>query len=95
MREWWNQAWRLGLENPTDQTFVAEDTQDNDCVVAFSRWVKPQEDGNHDRVWPVVDKSVFPDMEVAEAFFQAMEDNRRALLGSQPHWSTSTSCLHA
>ena len=78
----------LGLNNPTDRTFVVVDTAEDDRVVAFSRWMVPQQDGNLERLWPVVDESGF-DLEVAGAFFGGMEENRHAMMGSQPHWCAS------
>ena len=35
----------MGLDNPTDRTFVVEDTEKDKKVVAFSRWMVPQDDG--------------------------------------------------
>jgi hypothetical protein len=49
VRSWLDEAWRLGLKNPTDRTFVAVDPQENDRVVAFSRWMIPNDNGNQER----------------------------------------------
>ena len=39
----------MGLDNPTDRTFVAEDKEDGNKIVAFSRWMVPQQDGKWSR----------------------------------------------
>ena len=38
-RQWWQDAWAIGLENPTDRSFVVEDTENGNTIVAFSRWM--------------------------------------------------------
>lgn len=50
---WWVAAWRLGIrKDPTTRTFVVEDSSCNGELVAYSRWVVPQLDGNLYRLWP-------------------------------------------
>lgn len=44
-----------------------EDSTAEKKLVAFSRWVVPQSDGNLERLWP--DLSSDFDMEISEAFF--------------------------
>ena len=88
MRKWWSEAWQLGLDNPTDRTFVVEDTDNQNKLVAFSRWMVPQQDGNQERPWPEMSESEW-DMEIVENFFGGMEENRRELMGARPHWSTA------
>ncbi|KAF2487360.1 acyl-CoA N-acyltransferase [Neohortaea acidophila] len=85
IHQWWNDAWRIGLDNPTDRTFVVEDTQNDNKIVGFSRWMVPQQDGNLERKWPEVKDDEW-DMEVAGAFFGGMEENRHELMGTKPHW---------
>jgi GNAT superfamily N-acetyltransferase len=74
----------MGLANPTDRTFVVEDTEKDNKIVAFSRWMVPQSDGNLERKWPDLPSSW--DMEVAGAFFGGMEHNREEMMGKRPHW---------
>ena len=76
----------MGLENSTDRSFVVEDTENKNKIVAFSRWMVPQEDGNLERKWPDMSPSDW-DMEIVEAFFGGMEANRAELMGSRPHYS--------
>jgi hypothetical protein len=64
-RKWWDDSWTIGIENPTDRSFVVEDTQDNNKIVAFSRWMVPQSDGNLERRWPEIDPKSW-DMEIVE-----------------------------
>ena len=85
-RQWWDEAWEMGIDNPTDQSFVVEDTKNGNRVVAFSRWMVPQQDGNLERKWPEMKEDEW-DMEVVENFFGGMEQNRHELMGSRPHWS--------
>ncbi|KAK5168973.1 uncharacterized protein LTR77_006282 [Saxophila tyrrhenica] len=94
MRQWWHQAWQISLDNPTDRTFVVEDTSSNDQIVAFSRWMVPQPDGNLERKWPVVDETYFPDMELVGAFFGGMEESRHSLMGKEPHWMLELLGVH-
>ncbi len=86
MRKWWHEAWLMGLNNPTDRTFVVEDTENDNRIVAFSRWMVPQQDGNQERIWPSLDQGP-ADMEVAGSFFGGMEESRHKAMGSKPHWS--------
>lgn len=86
-RRWWNEAWALGVDNPTDRTFVVEDTAQANRIVAFSRWMVPQPDGNQERKWPEMEECEW-DMEVAGAFFGGMESNRLEMMGKRPHWCT-------
>lgn len=37
------------IADPTDRTFVVEDTEKDNKLVGFSRWVMPQQDGNLER----------------------------------------------
>lgn len=85
-RGWWDEAWKMGLENPTDRSFVAVDTTNGDKVVGFSRWMVPQDDGNQERKWPDMSPDEW-DMELVEIFFGGMEENRKELMGVKPHWS--------
>lgn len=91
-RKWWSEGWTISLENPTDRNFVVEDTQANNRIVAFSRWIVPQDDGNKERKWP--DSPMEPQdeehQEVGGAFFGGMEENRAELMGNRPHWCTWT-----
>ena len=87
LRKWWHEAWVLSLDNPTDRTFVAEDIEKDNKIVAFGRWMLPQQDGNLERKFPDLDENEF-DMEVVGAFFGGMEENRHELMGERPHWST-------
>lgn len=89
MRAWWAAAWRKGLENPTDRTFVAVDTEAGGAAVGFSRWQVPQPDGNleHDS-WPPMhpgDGCAW-DLNIVEPFFGGMDVNRETLMGKKPHW---------
>ena len=84
-REWWDAAWALSIDNPTDRNFVIEDTAHGDRIVAFSRWMLPQSDGNQERKWPDMDESKW-DMDLAGAFFGGMEESRKTLMGKRPHW---------
>jgi hypothetical protein len=86
MRSWWKDAWIMGLENPTDRTFVVEDTSAGNRIIGFSRWMVPQADGNLERKWPeMTDERL--DMELADAFWGGMDANREKLMGHRPHWS--------
>lgn len=38
-RKWWDEAFQMGLDDPTVRSFVVTDSDANDRVVAFSRWV--------------------------------------------------------
>ena len=84
-RQWLDQAWSLGLDNPTDRTFVVKDTENDNRIVAFSRWMVPQNDGNQERKWPDINADEY-DMDVLGAFFGGMEENRVELMGKRPHW---------
>jgi GNAT superfamily N-acetyltransferase len=75
----------MGLDNPTDRTFVVEDTQKDNKIVAWSRWMVPQDDGNLERKWPELNPDEY-DMDVLGAFFGGMEENRLELMGQRPHW---------
>lgn len=86
MIEWWNEAWKLGLDSPMDKTFVVEDKTQGNRVVAFSRWVVPQSNGNLNQPWPDVTADLF-DMDTANAFFGGMAESREQLMDDQPHWS--------
>lgn len=90
MRTWWKEAWQIGLDNPTDRTFVAEDTENQNRIVGFSRWMVPQQDGNQERKWPDMSPSDW-DMEIVENFFGGMEENRHEMMGTKPHWSINSS----
>lgn len=85
----------MGLDNPTDRTFVVEDTEQDGRMVAFSRWVMPQEDGNIDRSpsWPELTANECPDMDVANAFFGGMEASRHEVMGKRPHYSKRRTSL--
>lgn len=48
-RQYLDRMWAIGLENPTDRTFVAVDTQEHDRFAGFSRWQIPQADSNRGR----------------------------------------------
>lgn len=54
-------------------------------LVAFTRWRVPQADGNLDEGWPDLAEEKL-DMEVMGAFFEGMEVNHSAMMGSRPHW---------
>ena len=82
----------MGLENPTDRTFVVEDTQKDNKMVAWSRWMVPQDDGNLERKWPELNPDEY-DMDVLGAFFGGMEKNRLELMGKRPHWCKYKSFL--
>ena len=58
----------MGIANPTDRSFVVEDTEKGSMIVGFSRWMVPQNDGNLERKWPDCKEDQW-DMEVAGAFF--------------------------
>ena len=88
MRRWWDEAWTIGLDNPTDRTFVAVDTANSDKVIGFSRWMAPQDDGNQERKWPDMAPEDQWDMEIVGRFFGGMDENRKELMGTKPHWST-------
>lgn len=75
----------MGIYNPTDRSFVVEDTKNENKIVAFSRWMVPQTDGNQDRTWPDLREDAW-DMEVAGAFFGGMGESRLELMGKRPHW---------
>jgi len=75
----------MGLENPISRTRVAIDTQKDNKVVAFSRWLTPQADGNLETKWPEFKEDDW-DMNLVEKFFGGMEENRHLLMGSRPHW---------
>ncbi|OQN97004.1 hypothetical protein B0A48_16978 [Cryoendolithus antarcticus] len=84
--KWWNEVFALGLQNPTDRTFVATDSNAGDKVVAFSRWMVPQADGNLERKWPEVGGEAWTDMEVAEAFFGGMGGHHEKIMVKRPHY---------
>ncbi|KAK3110834.1 hypothetical protein LTR53_014471 [Teratosphaeriaceae sp. CCFEE 6253] len=85
VRRWWDQGWALGIDSATDRSFVVEDSEQGDRIVAFSRWMTPQSDGNQVReCWPEMPGGM--DMEVADAFFSGMEANRHAMMEKRPHW---------
>lgn len=84
-RQWLDDAWSLGLNNPTDRTFVVEDTENDNQIVAFSRWMVPRNDGNQERKWPELSADEY-DMDVCGSFFGGMEENRVELMGKRPHW---------
>ncbi|KAK4539235.1 hypothetical protein LTR36_000863 [Oleoguttula mirabilis] len=84
-REWWNDAWTMGIENPTDRSFVVEDTEEGNTVVAFSRWMTPQRNGNLERKWPEMAEHEW-DMEIVNQFFGGMASNRHEMMGKRPHW---------
>lgn len=99
LRAWWAAAWRKGLDNPTDRTFVAVDTEAGGdggaaVVVGFSRWQVPQPDGSleHDS-WPPMQPGdgCAWDMDIIGPFFGGMDVNREALMGKKPHWCTPLS----
>ncbi|EMC95807.1 hypothetical protein BAUCODRAFT_24807 [Baudoinia panamericana UAMH 10762] len=83
-RKWWDDSWTMGIQNPTDRSFVVEDTDKSNRIVAFSRWMIPQADGKLDRLWPELPGEW--DQGVAGAFFGGMEENRVELMGKRPHW---------
>lgn len=67
-RAWWSKAWKMGIEeDPSTRTFVVADTSLNNKLVAFSRWVVPQSDGNLERLWPDLNEDYDP--EISAAFF--------------------------
>ncbi|KAK6431315.1 hypothetical protein LTR95_012526 [Oleoguttula sp. CCFEE 5521] len=84
--KWWNEVFLLGLQNPTDRTFVVTDSNAGDKVVAFSRWMVPQADGSLERKWPAVGGEAWGDMEVAGAFFGGMGGNHEKIMAKRPHW---------
>ena len=86
-RHWLDNAWAIGIDNPTDRSFVVEDMEKGNRIVAFSRWMVPQQDGNLERKWPDIKESDWH-MDVAGSFFGGMEENRHELMGTRPHWST-------
>lgn len=86
-RQWWDEAWAMGLDNPTDRSFVVEDTAHGHKIVAVSRWMVPQSDGRQDRKWPTIEPAEW-DMELVGAFFGGMAANRHEMMGRRPHWST-------
>lgn len=85
MRKWFADSFQISLDNPTDRGFVIEDTQKSNRIVAFSRWMVPQSDGNLERKWPDMAEQQF-DMDACGAFFGGMEENREHIMGSRPHW---------
>ncbi|KAH9825464.1 acyl-CoA N-acyltransferase [Teratosphaeria destructans] len=92
-RKWWDEAWMMGLQNPTDVSFVVEDTQKSNKIVAFSRWVLPQWDGNLERKWPEMDPKDW-DMEIVDRFFGGMEENRHEMMQKRPHWMLEMLGVH-
>jgi len=84
-RAWFEESWAMSLDNPTDRNFVVEDTAKGDRIVAFSRWMVPQDDGNQERKGPEPLHDQW-DMEVMGAFFGGMASNRREMMGKRPHW---------
>ncbi|EGP90749.1 uncharacterized protein MYCGRDRAFT_90408 [Zymoseptoria tritici IPO323] len=61
-RQYLDRMWAIGLENPTDRTFVAVDTQEHDRFAGFSRWQIPQADSNRGRqcrFWPDIPEGLF------------------------------------
>ncbi|SMR46972.1 unnamed protein product [Zymoseptoria tritici ST99CH_3D1] len=61
-RQYLDRMWAIGLENPTDRTFVAVDTQEHDRIAGFSRWQIPQADSNRERqcrFWPDIPEGLF------------------------------------
>ncbi|KAK5704289.1 hypothetical protein LTR97_003305 [Elasticomyces elasticus] len=85
LRQWWTDGWQAGVLSSTDQSFVVEDTEKDNKIVAFSRWMKPQSDGSQEReCWPDLPPNM--DLEVATAFFGGMEANRHEMMGKRPHW---------
>ncbi|KAK5124551.1 hypothetical protein LTR85_001768 [Meristemomyces frigidus] len=70
-RKWWDDSWLMGIENPTDRSFVVEDTERGNKIVAFSRWMIPQLDGNLERKWAAMAEDEW-DMDIADCFFGAV-----------------------
>ena len=87
-RRWWHDSWVLSLENPQDRSFVAEDTANGNKIVAFSRWMVPQLNGDAERPWPPLREDEW-DMELCGAFFGGMEANHHELMYGRPHWCMS------
>lgn len=85
-RRWWDESWKVSHENPTDRQFVVEDLQNDKKIVAFSRWMLPQDDGNQERKWPDMREEDW-DMDLVGAFFGGMEENRKEMMGERRHWS--------
>ncbi|KAK4988218.1 hypothetical protein LTR66_007375 [Elasticomyces elasticus] len=84
---WWSEAWRMGIEeDPTAHTLVVEYPDRDNNIVAFARWIAPQQNGDLNRKWPNVTAEGGWDMAIAEPFFGGMEKNREHLMGSRPHW---------
>lgn len=82
---WWVAAWKIGIEqDPTTRTFVVEDTSCDGKLVAYSRWVVPQHDGNLQRLWPEIPPQF--DQEICKALFEGVHGNRKELMGTRPHW---------
>jgi len=84
LRRWWHASWQLSLANPNDRNFAVEELATGK-IVAFSRWMLPQDDGNTERPWPDLDEKDW-DMEIAEPFFGGMERNHVELMGKRKHW---------
>lgn len=82
---WWVAAWKMGIEeDPTTRTFVVEDSFCDGKLVAYSRWVVPQHDGNLHRLWPECPPQF--DQEICKALFDGVDGNRKELMGIRPHW---------
>ncbi|KAK4942193.1 hypothetical protein LTR28_008730 [Elasticomyces elasticus] len=89
---WWQECWRLSIEeDPAARNFVvidkdarSEDGDGKGKAVAFSRWIEPQRDGSLEKVWPALPDHF--DMELCGQFFGGMDENRKELMGSRPHW---------
>ena len=84
-RKWWDEGEIISMNNPTDVNFLVEDTENNNKIVGFSRWMTPQQDGNLERKWPDMKPEEW-DMEIVEKFFGGMEENRAEMMGKRPHW---------
>ncbi|KAK4498057.1 hypothetical protein PRZ48_010713 [Zasmidium cellare] len=91
---WWDESWALSHANPTDRQFVVEDLENNKEIVAFSRWMLPQDDGNQERKWPELKEEDW-DMPLMGAFFGGMEENRKEIMGERKHWMCELLGTHA
>ncbi|KAJ2990434.1 hypothetical protein NUW58_g2952 [Xylaria curta] len=85
-REWLNKLFASGITAGPGviRTFVVEDLSQGNKIVAFSRWVVPQLDGNQDVPLPA-----FPphwDPAVSEALWGGMARQRTKVMGTRPHW---------
>ncbi|KAJ8132419.1 hypothetical protein O1611_g1203 [Lasiodiplodia mahajangana] len=85
-RKWLQDLFTMGImAGPgTIRTFVVEDLSRENKLVAFSRWIVPQADGNQDIPMPPVPPQWDP--EITDVLWGGMARSRARVMGQNPHW---------